>query len=111
MKKIALLGLFSVVFFAGCTQQATTVNPEALAKCLTANGVTMYGSATCPHCLAQKAAFGTSFQYVNYVECTKDFSRCSKLKGVPTWEFKDGTQLEGFQQLSVLAEKTACVLP
>ena len=109
MKKIALLSLLSVVFFAGCAQQNAAVNTDDLAKCLTANGVTMYGSVTCPHCQAQKAAFGTSFQYVTYVECTKDFERCSKLKGVPVWEFKDGTQLMGQQDFTTLATKANCV--
>jgi len=71
----------------------------------------MYGSETCPHCQKQKATFGDSFQKINYVECTKEFERCSKLAGVPTWEFKDGTQLEGLQELSTLANKTNCTLP
>jgi hypothetical protein len=71
----------------------------------------MYGSETCQHCQKQKATFGDSFQYITYVECSKEFARCSALKGVPTWEFKDGSQLEGFQKLSVLAEKTSCTLP
>lgn len=71
----------------------------------------MYGSTTCQHCQKQKATFGDSFSKINYVECTKEFERCSTLKGVPTWEFKDGTQLEGFQELSVLANKTSCTLP
>jgi hypothetical protein len=29
---------------------------------------------------------------------------------VPTWEFKDGTQLVGFQELSALASKTNCTI-
>ena len=35
MKKIALLGMFAVVFFAGCAQQVQTKNLDSFAKCLT----------------------------------------------------------------------------
>lgn len=70
----------------------------------------MYGSATCPHCQKQKEMFGESFQYIDYVECTKEFERCAKLKGVPTREISSGTYLEGLQELSTLASKTGCPL-
>ena len=111
MKKIALVGIFAVIFLAGCAQQTPTKNLDAFAQCLTDKWATMYGSATCQHCQKQKVAFGESFKNITYVECTKEFARCSKLKWVPTWEFKDWTQLEWFQELSTLANKTTCTLP
>lgn len=111
MKKIFLLGIFASLFFAGCAQQTTTTNLDEFAQCLTDKWAIMYGSVTCPHCQSQKAMFGESFTKVTYVECTKEFARCADLKGVPTWEFKDWSQLEGLQELSVLAEKTQCSLP
>ncbi|HMS91170.1 MAG TPA: hypothetical protein PKC87_03040 [Candidatus Absconditabacterales bacterium] len=111
MKKIALMGIFAVIFFAGCAQQTPKENLDTFAQCLTDNGAVMYGSVTCSHCQDQKKMFGESFEKINYVECTQEFARCSTLKGVPTWEFKDGSQLEGFQELSVLANKTNCTLP
>ena len=55
--------------------------------------------------------FGDSFQKINYVECTKEFGRCAKLKGVPTWEIASGVYLEGEQSLATLASKTDCTLP
>ena len=111
MKKLTLVGILTVMFLAGCAQQTSTKNLDAFAQCLTDKWATMYGSATCQHCQKQKAAFGESFKNITYVECTKEFARCSKLKWVPTREFKDGSQLEGFQELSVLASKTTCTLP
>lgn len=110
MKKIALIGIFAAIFFAGCAQQTQTKNLDTFAQCLTDNWAIMYGSETCPHCQSQKAMFGDSFKKITYVECTVEFERCSKLKGVPTWEFKDGTQLEGLQQLTALANKTNCTI-
>lgn len=111
MKKIALVGIFAAIFFAGCAQQNPTKNLDTFAQCLTDQWAVMYGSLTCSHCQDQKAMFGVSFAKINYVECTKEFDRCAKLKWVPTWEFKDWTQLLGLQQLSILAKKTSCTLP
>ncbi len=110
MKKITLLGMFAVVFFAGCVQQTQTQNLDNFAKCLTEKWAIMYGSATCPHCQKQKEMFGTSLQYINYVECTKEFARCANLKWVPTWEISSGNYLEGLQELATLAKATNCPL-
>ena len=71
----------------------------------------MYGSKTCQHCLAQKEMFGDSFQYIDYVECTEEFERCSNLKGVPTREIGSGNYLEGKQALVTLANEAGCQLP
>ena len=111
MKKIALVGICSVLFLAGCGQATPTKNLDEFAQCLTDKWAIMYGAVNCSHCQKQETAFGKSFTYITYVECTKEFDRCSKLKGTPTWEFSDGTMLEWYQELSVLAQKTACTLP
>jgi len=111
MKKLAFVGICTVLFFAWCTQQTQPKNLDSFAQCLTDKWAIMYGSETCQHCQKQKAAFGDSFKKISYVECTKEFARCANLKWVPTWEFTDGTQLEWFQELSALAAKTNCTLP
>lgn len=111
MKKITLVWIFAVIFFAGCAQQNPTKNLDTFAQCLTDNGAIMFWSLTCSHCQDQKKLFGDSFQKISYVECTEEFERCADLKWVPTWEFLDGSQLEGLQKLSVLADKTNCTLP
>jgi hypothetical protein len=80
MKKIALMGIFAAVFFAGCAQQTQTKNLDTFAQCLTDNGAIMYGSLTCQHCQKQKTTFGDSFKKISYVECTLEPTRCEKLK-------------------------------
>jgi len=92
---------------------------DDFAKCLTEKGAKMYGAFWCPHCQNQKAEFSSSFQYVNYQECTvngqqNSFAQACQdagIKGYPTWKFPDGTVKEGEVPLADLAKITGCVLP
>ena len=70
----------------------------------------MYGTATCSHCIKQKALFGESFKYINYVDCVVAPTMCSSIAGTPTRHFADGSTLLGEQTLQALAAKTNCVL-
>ena len=82
---------------------------EALAKCLTAKGVMMYGSKYCGHCTAQKETFGEAFQYINYIECAES-SACSDagISAVPTWVDAQGNKYSGNKKLSDLAQLFGC---
>ena len=78
----------------------------------------MYGAFWCPHCADQKELFGSSFEYVDYVECGIKGSRgiaqaCTdaNIKHFPTWIFADGTRVEGEHQLEFLGQETGCPLP
>ena len=89
-------------------------NPlDGFAKCLAEKGVTMYGADWCSHCQKEKAAFGSAFQYMSYVECPADPQKCLALgiQGYPTWIFPDGRRFEGEQGLEKLAQESACALP
>ena len=70
-----------------------TADKDAFAKCLTAKGLTMYGAEWCPHCKDQKALFGDSFKYVNYVECPQNTNLClaKGIQGYPTWIVESAT--------------------
>lgn len=83
---------------------------DEFAQCLSQKGAVMYGAYWCPHCQAQKRLFGESFKYVNYVECTKETKKCEdkKITGYPTWDFADGSRIEGEINLQDLSEKTSC---
>lgn len=110
---ISLLLIGIGVFFATRSQPPKTSNLDSFAQCLTQKQVTMYGSASCSHCLAQKRSFGSSFQYVTYVECPANPKVCTdkNILGYPTWTFPDGSRLEGEVSLSQLSEKSGCQLP
>jgi len=47
----------------------------------------MYGSTSCGYCTRQKELFGSSFQYVKYVDCEIDTMECltRNLNAFPTW--------------------------
>ena len=86
---------------------------DGFARCLASKGITMYGTYWCPHCQNEKAAFGSSFKYVNYVECTKEIAACesANIQGYPTWTFPDGRHLNGEQGLEKLSAESGCPLP
>ena len=89
------------------------------ARCLTEQGVVMYGSSKCPACRAQRKIFGESFQYIQEVECDPhavktQVDRClaKKIKKVPTWiierDGKEYGRLESYQLLEDISEFAGC---
>ena len=115
---ITIFLVFGVIFLVGGIL-AAFVPPQndpkidAFAKCLGQDkGVTMYGASWCPHCQNEKRRFGSSFQYINYVECPNNTQLCTErgITGYPTWIFADGKRLEGEQGLQNLAKESGCKL-
>jgi hypothetical protein len=80
---------------------------DTFAKYLTEKGAIMYGTEWCSHCKNQKALFGESFQYVNYIDCDKYSASCSDagITGYPTWIINK-TKYSGEQSLEKLAKLT-----
>ena len=113
MKKEILITVLLIL--AGCTAAGKY---DDFAKCLTVNEAKMYGAFWCSHCQNQKKSFGSSWQYVDYVECSlpdgnsqTEFCSNARIEGYPTWEFKDKSRIEGEATFGQLAEKTGCSLP
>lgn len=91
---------------------------DAFATCLKDQGAVFYGAFWCPHCQSQKKLFGASQKFLPYVECsTPDANGQTQVcidknvSSYPTWEFADGSRLNGEIPLETLAEKTSCSLP
>lgn len=108
---VLLLGGF--ILFASRSAAPAITGLDDFAKCLTEKGAVMYGAAWCPHCQAEKKSFGSSFQYIKYVECPDTPQVCTdaKVENYPTWILGDGTKLEGQQGVKKLSEITGCALP
>ena len=82
---------------------------DVLAKCLTEKGVKMYGTEWCSYCKKQKEAFGNSFQYIDYIDCDKERSKCTAagVKGYPTWVIS-GENYPGVQSFERLSSLSGC---
>ncbi len=116
---VLFLGLISTILLrSGVAGESGPGKYDTFAQCLTEKGAVFYGAFWCPHCQAQKKLFGSSVKLLPYVECsTLDGNGQTQIcidKGVksyPTWEFADGSRLNGEIPLSELSEKTSCPLP
>ena len=120
---ILIIGLLILGTVGAVLLQSNSVPPgpgkyDTFATCLRDKGATFYGAFWCPHCQSQKKLFGTSQKLLPYVECSFPSGQgqtqaCidKKITGYPTWEFSDGSRLNGEIPLQQLADKTSCVLP
>lgn len=116
MKKKFLLPLIFLALVAGAVffllPKESRANLDSFAECLSSKGAVMYGAYWCPHCQNEKNAFGGSFKYVNYVECTEKPNEClaKDVQGYPTWIFPDGKRFVGEQGITKLQEASGCPL-
>lgn len=95
------------------------VNYEPLAKCLTENGLKMYGSFLCGVCARVRADFGDAFQYIEEIEChprgenpQTELCLNKDVQRTPTWTIEiDGQEIkraEGYLSPEDLAEFAGC---
>jgi hypothetical protein len=116
---VLILGVIATVLVRGGGAVDTSPGKyDAFAQCLKNSGASFYGAFWCPHCQAQKKLFGSSVKYLPYVECSTPDAQgqtqiCidKKIESYPTWEFADGSRLNGEIPLQQLADKTSCTLP
>ena len=123
MKMLIIVLVASLLVIVGCSSvRYTPESVEALAKCITANGGVEYGTFWCPKCAQVKKNFGSSFQYINYVECDargeNEQSELCLQKGIDkyaTFIFNDDPNKEnwlvGVPTLEELATKAGCPMP
>jgi len=78
---------------------------DDFAKCLTEKGAVMYGATFCQYSHAQKGMFGSSSQFLEI----KDFTKDENVKKTPTWLIT-GNYYENVQSLDRLASLTGCTL-
>ena len=88
---------------------------DEFATCISATGAKMYGAYWCPHCAEQKKAFGNSWHYINYVECSlpnnagqTPVCNAANIATYPTWEFAGGKRIEAVLSFDRLAAETGC---
>lgn len=112
-----IINIITVVYFN--LPSAEKKNYDTLTKCMTQNDVYMYSSFRCAFCARTRDTFGSSFQYINEVEChpqgkDPETERCLKMDitKTPTWIIeKDGAEIKrlvGYQSPETLAEFAGC---
>ena len=89
---------------------------DRFAKCLTEQNIKMYGAYWCKHSQNQKQMFGSSFQYIDYIECDPKGKNANPeacieagIPGYPTWII-NGKQYPGEQTLKRLSDLSKCDL-
>ncbi len=116
MIAVLIVGAFGGAYRLG--RRKRTSRLDTFAQCLAGKQAKMYGVYWCTHCAEQKEMFGSSFQYIPYIECGIRGSRGEEasclqagVKHFPTWEFGNGERVEGALPLQLLGAKTGCGLP
>lgn len=115
---ILVVSGLSIVLLIGAALWETN-KPSALdqfAQCITSKGAEVYSAWWCPHCLEQKALFGSSYKYIKQHECGAgkgelNPTACPDIKGTPTWKDSAGGFYQGSQDLQTLADRYSCTLP
>jgi len=89
------------------------VNIEEFARCLTQQGMRMYGTNTCGSCRYQMTMFGAAFLHINFVDCSKEPQTCNSegITGYPTWRDSRGNKYPGAQSFDSLSQISGCPLP
>ncbi len=112
---VLILGVIATIIFKGDNIPPGPGKYDAFATCLKDQGAVFYGAFWCTHCQSQKKLFGSSAKLLPYVECStadgqSQTQACKdkNIEGYPTWEFADGSRLNGEIPLAQLAEKTSC---
>ncbi len=108
---------YQFTFTLNKSADSSTTSIDSFAQCIKDKGAVMYGASWCPHCQAQKELFGENAKNLPYVECSSTANQSqaeictkNKIKGYPTWRFKDGSEVMGEMKLQDLAQKTGCSL-
>lgn len=115
---LLILGTIATVLLRPDNTPSEPGKYDAFAVCLKDKGAVFYGAFWCTHCQSQKKLFGLSQKLLPYVECStpdgqSQTQACKdkKIESYPTWEFADGSRLNGEIPLQQLADKTSCPLP
>ena len=84
---------------------------DEFAECLTEEGAIFYGTEWCGFCQQQKAMFGESMEYINFIDCDQNRDECMSegIRGYPTWKI-NGELYSGLQQLTRLSDLTGCAI-
>lgn len=121
---VVILLLVLIVSLARSSDNATLteLSPELeqFNQCLVDSGAQYYGASWCPNCANQSKLLGFIKPSTppSYIECSlvqgnplAPVCQDAGIRAFPTWDFTDGTRLEGTQTLETLSQYSGCPLP
>lgn len=122
MRRILFTAMIvALIILSACAPQPRMERSKLddFARCLTAQGMKMYGSFQCSVCARERKLFGSAFRHIEEIECHPrgdhpQTERCMRMDVMktPTWIIEhDGEEvkrLEGYQSIDSLAEATGC---
>jgi len=84
---------------------------EEFAKCLSEKDILVYLNSEFSNYGKQIMIFGTSFEHLNVIDCSKEIERCleDEVTQVPTWIINN-ERILGVQSLKNLADLSGCSL-
>lgn len=113
----ALLAVIVIGFGASFFVHSGPGQYDKLAQCIKKQEVIFYGAFWCPHCQRTRAEFGTSQQYLPYVECSNPDGQSQtqicidkKITSYPTWIRPDGAQMGGEHPIGEWAAFSGCTI-
>ncbi len=109
---IVVLMAIALAYLAISMHRPAPEGVEGFAQCLTAQGVELYTTATCPHCASQKALFGSSISKLTHYLCDSDGrQKCieENIRHIPAWKI-NGEILVGEKSIEELSQLTGCEL-
>ncbi|MEO2046342.1 MAG: peptidylprolyl isomerase [Pirellulales bacterium] len=115
----ARLGVFLQRFKTGDDQSVPSQAPDLVgfAQALADSGTQMFGASWCPACTAQKEVFEDGAQFLPFVEVTNPDRSINQIGldnnifAFPTWEFPDGSRLQGEQTLQTISDRSGVAIP
>lgn len=106
---IALIIVLAGAYYFYNSQKYSSL--DRFAMCLTESEVKMLGVDYCPSCQNQKKIFGSSFEYIDYINCDFNKESCQELgiKFYPSWEI-NGKIYPGVKSIVDLKNLSGCSL-
>lgn len=78
-----------------------------LAHCLKEHDAQFFGSQNCAECVRQQDLFGSSWRFINAIDCGPNKEQCPHIKEIPAW-YVNKNVIYGFRNITELKKISNC---
>lgn len=102
------IGIAAIIFFTLSSEPKVELTDEQVAACI-GEKATLYVNLGCPHCEAQKEAFGDNVDKLEIYDCYYYGSLCQQegIRAYPTWKIGN-KEVIGKQSIEMIRSVTGC---